>query len=291
MVKIKKIIERIRRQSGYTGESDEYVDLAPDAREPPVDARPVPVKKPWLSRKKSGQQREDQIEVLQQGYSEMLGMVRSIRSNLDRQSQYQDKLLSHLEHLPEALDGLKGITRAGEQQAQVVGLIRDQLEQNADQQQIMSDSMNRFNDTLGLMDANSRSSAETIRALTERAGESEDILRYQLERSERRLVMLNIGLLLLTIGVLASAWYFLRGQGSGILTAGVPEQSQPADRFEETLKAIEPAIPPRSSEPDPAAGEEAQASVQPATEGGWNILRLPEIPEELFPGPGRLDPE
>ena len=165
-------------------------------------------KRPWISRFIPRTRRERQIQALQAGYTEMVDMMRNISTHLERQAQVHDNLLGALEHFPDAVDSLRSVGKATEQQTEMLGLVKERLESNASHEEQVVDSMNRFNNTLTMMDETSKTTSDTIGSLVDRSRESEESLRAMLERSERRTTML-LGLLgLLTIGAMASALYF-----------------------------------------------------------------------------------
>jgi len=144
-------------------EEQEYIDVRPERIEEHaagIEDRP---EGGLLSRLHHVSKRDQQIATLQAGYTELLGLVRSIREHLDMQAQAQDKIV---------------------------------------------DTVDRFNQTLSLMDETSKMSSRTMADLAERARESETLLRTMLERSERRLVVVICLLSLVTASVLGFGIYF-----------------------------------------------------------------------------------
>ena len=172
------------------------VELHPPAQESVSDAHSnaqlAPVKQGWLGRiMRPRHRREQQLQTLQSGYLEMLEMMRSIRTHLDHQVQTQEKLVESLKHFPDAVDGLKSIGQATAQQTEVLGMVREQLEQTAHHEEEIVGSMNNFNKTLNQMDETNRNSTQTVSTLMERSHDSETALRAMMERSEKRMATLT----------------------------------------------------------------------------------------------------
>jgi hypothetical protein len=200
-------------RSWWTGEEPweeegPYIDVTPETEEGTTPEGFSLTRQRFIARLRKGSKRDQQIAALQAGYTELLELIRAIRGHLDNQAQSQDKLLNMLQHLPDAVDGLKGVGRTTEQQAEVLELLRKQLESSVDHDDKLVDSMNRFNETLAVMDQTSRSSAETMSRLTDRTRDSEEQLRGMLERSEKRLVALISVLGVVTLLVVAAGIYF-----------------------------------------------------------------------------------
>ena len=161
----------------------------------------------WVSKVLGRSRRDQQIQTLQSGYVEMLDMMRSITNHLDRQAQGQDQLLKTLDHFPDAVEGLRNVGKATEQQTEVLGMVRTQLETNAAHEHEIIKSMEGFNKTLNLMDETSRNTASTIGDLVESTRDSEDELRAMLERSEKRSALLTGILGVIGLLAIGSALY------------------------------------------------------------------------------------
>ena len=128
-------------------------------------------KETWLSRWQPSSKRDRQIAWLQAGYSETLDLLRSIRQHLDRQEDVQVKMANVLDRLPESMEGLKSVNKAAEQQVVILGLLRQQIEAGVQHDQKLVESMNKFNQTLGLMDETSRNSGRTVTDLDRKGHE------------------------------------------------------------------------------------------------------------------------
>lgn len=186
---------------------DNRVDVAPASGER-TKAAPAVQKESWLARWRPVSKRDRQIAWLQAGYSETLDLMRSIRQHLDRQEDIQVKMANVLDRLPESMDGLKSVNKAAEQQVEVLGLLRQQIEANVHHDRKLVESMDKFNQTLGLMDETSRNSGRTVTDLIEKAKSSETLLREVIERSERRFMFVTTLFVLVIIGA-AAAFYYL----------------------------------------------------------------------------------
>jgi len=234
------LTSRWRKQGAGDGAA-EYIDVTPAAG--PV--APPAARESWLSRLRPGSKRDRQIAWLQAGYSEMLELMRTIRQHLERQEDVQHKMVSVLERVPESMESLKGITRVAEQQGEMINLLRQQTEAAAAHDRELIESMNRFNQTLGLLDETSRNSGRTVANLVEKSRESEDLLRRVIERSERRImVVIGIFIAVVVLAVGGLVYYGTNGRVGG--AAGSPEEAAVPVMVEE---APAPAV---VTEPQPA---------------------------------------
>lgn len=152
----------------------------------------------WMSKWKPRGRRERQIAALQDGYREMLGLIRSISAHLDRQEDVQQKLTRVLEEMPEAMQGLKSINKAADQQVEVLNLLRRQLNSSEAHDAKLIQSMSNFNRTLGTLGESSRQSG--------------DLMRRLIERSERRMMfVISVVAALIFIGVGGIAYFSTSG--------------------------------------------------------------------------------
>ncbi len=263
-------IQRLRAAFSSQPQGD-YMNVDSEPVRPSSIRSPQRERKRSLTRFTSRAKKEEQLATLQAGYHEVVGVLGSIREHLEQDTKNQKKLLNYMEHIPEAVEGLKNVGQSAVQQSEVLQLVRTQLESNIDHDKQLVQSMSNFNDTLTLMDETSRTTSETITSLVDRSRESEDLLRTMLERSERRLVI-SIGVMaVVTLLVVLSAVYVTMGTRSAstaVATATGPvEQMGPlvirtsiADIPAEKVDAIEDA----SAMEKPTV--ENKASVEPAEE-------------------------
>lgn len=234
---------------------------SPDDASAPADSTvpdkvmPPPGKGMWLSRLRPVSRRDRQIAWLQAGYSEMLDLMRGIRQHLDRQEDVHQKMVAALEHLPASMDHLKSVGKAAEQQVEMLAVLRHQIESSTAHDQQLVESINRLNQTLGVMDETSRTSARTFVEFVERSKETERLLHRSVDRSERRVFFVAGVFLVIVILIAGSVVYFGSGRRWPLLPPVAPA-AQPAVSAGEA--------PP--AEPG-AAGEETSAVAPGGTEG------------------------
>ncbi len=187
----------------------EYIDVAStsDSEVNPMnDKAEQPRKTGWLARWRApGKSR--QMATLQDGFTELVGLTRSIREHMEQQAKTQQTLVNMMEHIPGAVEGLKHVGKATQQQTETLGLLKKQLEAAARNEDHMVQSMHQFNKTLTLMDDLSKRTSQTVVSMADRTRDSEELLRAVLQRSERRLTYMIIGLMVLTLTVLGVGLY------------------------------------------------------------------------------------
>jgi hypothetical protein len=253
-----------------------YIDVSAGPALSPSKPPPPAKSRGWLARWRPGSKRDRQIAWLQAGYHEMLELMRGIRAHLDRQEDVQHKMVEALEHLPGSLDGLKSVGRAAEQQVEVLGLLREQIEAGVRHDAELVDSMNRFNETLGVLDNTSRASGRTVADLVEKAQSSEHLLREVIERSERRFLFISLTFVVVVLLSIGAALYFVSVNPAALQrlakasahhparTAAEAEAGWPEPKVSTAAELDEVDVLPES----PAAAEETMAeSAQPARGG------------------------
>ncbi len=200
---------------------------------------PVPQKQPGFLRRLFMTRKKQQAIAVQNGYLEMVDLIRAIRSHLDRQESVQTRVLAMLEKVPDAMD----------RQHEVMAMFKQQLETGMENNRRLTDSMGNLNHTLAAMDESQRASSRTITDLIHRSRESEQLLREVMRRAERRMTILLAAFVLIVVGL---ALYFGRGQ---IFAGKTPESESPAP-VSETATALpsppETAAPVIPAEPAPA---------------------------------------
>ncbi len=229
----------------------------------------------WLTRWRQPKRQEKQLATLQEGFNELVGLTRSIREHMEQQARTQATLVEMMEHLPGAVEGLKGVGDATKQQTETLSLLKQQLEAAARNEDHMMESMRSFNKTLALMDDLSKSTSQTVSSMADRTRDSEDLLRTILERSERRLIYMIVTVMIVTLTVLGVGLYIGLGQRA--------EAPTPIAPVEEELPAI-PEEPPLTEE-EAAARFEYQKSITEL--GDWpeeeSEAPLTEAVEEIEP--------
>lgn len=295
------VFQKEDREMKTTGPAEPEVEVQPPASSTVGSSvQLAQPKRTWISRFMPSTRRELQIQALQAGYTEMLDTMRSISTHLEQQSNVQDNILGALEQFPEAMESLRDVGKATEQQTVMMGLVKQRLETNASHEQQVADSMNRFNNTLTMMDETSKTTSETIGTMVDRSRESEESLRNMMERSERRATKLLGVLGFLTIGIVGAALYFgVRGRsveptttwmpakgGSGQVQqerggvkpdsarVALPAQSDPKDKSKAAQERAEPrkkvlVIPTNSDhkEPDKVKKVDPSVASAPKTKG------------------------
>jgi hypothetical protein len=215
---------------------------------------PVPQKKPGFLRRLFMSRKRQQAVAMQNGYLEMVDLIRAIRAHLDRQETVQTHVLAMLEKVPGAMD----------RQHEVMSMFKQQLESGMENNRRLTESMGNLNNTLSAMDESQRASSRTITDLIHRSRESEQLLREVMRRSERRMTAL---LVIFFLAVAALGFYFVRWQNRGGKAAAKPAIVQVAPAAKPApaeTKAEKPAPPPSAvkkdaeTKPPPPAVKAAQ---------------------------------
>jgi DNA repair exonuclease SbcCD ATPase subunit len=90
--------------------------------------------RPWAKR-------DNAIDNLQRGIGSLSDLLVSLRDNMEKQSQRQEELLSHLSGLPEAL---RAIPENGRIQGEALQAIQGQIERQTSQQSKLGDVLDRL---------------------------------------------------------------------------------------------------------------------------------------------------
>ena len=167
--------------------------------------------------------RDQQLARISEGYLEMVDLVRSIRGQLDSQSENNMILRESLVHLPQAIKGLdQGIEQFSKSQLAVgkaLGEIHTQLKSNNERDGRLAGSMDGFNDTLKCMDETSNETIKTFSLVQERMKDSdirienffqnvqntEEKVSETMMRLQRNMALMHyvfLGCLMLVIGIL-----------------------------------------------------------------------------------------
>ena len=247
---------------------------------------PVPQKKPGFLRRLFTSRKKQQAVAMQNGYLEMVDLIRAIRSHLDRQETLQTGVLSMLEKVPGAMD----------RQHEVMTMFKQQLENGMENNRRLTDSMGNLNNTLAAMDESQKASSRTITDLIHRSRESEQLLREVMRRSERRMTALVVFFFL---AVVALGFYFVRAPRRAAASAPAavakvvadePAQAEPAAEqkvVEEPVKEEKP-----EAAPAPKVKKKAKAKVAPQpAEQPEPVMGQPDLTlEQLRPALGEAVP-
>ncbi len=248
---------------------------------------PVPHKKPGFFRRLFTSRRKQQAVAMQDGYLEMVDLIRAIRAHLDRQEVVQTSVLTMLETVPGAMD----------RQHEVMTMFKQQLEGGMENNRRLTESMGNLNNTLASMDESQRASSRTITDLIHRSRESEQLLREVMRRSERRMTLL---ILFFFVAIVALGFYFSRGQNRAVKAKEsapvlVSEPTTPAIReappakpakveaVKEPAKKVEPAkVEPKQERPvvAPVVSEPPQAKPEKAVEKPAEKAKRPDPPKK-----------
>jgi hypothetical protein len=215
---------------------------------------PVPQKKPGFLRRLFTSRKKQQAVAIQNGYLEMVDLIRAIRSHLDRQENVQTSVLNMLEKVPDVM----------ERQHEVMTIFKQQLENNMENDRRLTDSMGRLNSTLSGIDESQKASSRTITDLIHRSRESEQLLREVMRRAERRMTILLVVFFLLVVGL---GIYFVRWKPRAEKVPAQAEAAAPAvaeEKAEEFAaeKAIvpEPVKEEKAADPVPAPAKKKRKS-------------------------------
>ena len=220
---------------------------------------PVPQKKPGFLRRLFTSRKKQQAVAMQNGYLEMVDLIRAIRSHLDRQETVQTSVLTMLEKVPGAMD----------RQHEVMTMFKQQLENGMENNRRLTDSMGNLNNTLAAMDESQKASSRTITDLIHRSRESEQLLREVMRRSERRMTALVVFFFL---AVVALGFYFVRGAGRAA--------PAPAAESAPAVVAEQPAPAPVAAAEKPAEKTEFVSPAKPAEEKTAEIQPAPAKKEK-----------
>ena len=221
---------------------------------------PVPQKKPGFLRRLFTSRKKQQAVAMQNGYLEMVDLIRAIRSHLDRQETVQTSVLTMLEKVPGAMD----------RQHEVMTMFQQQLENGMENNRRLTDSMGNLNNTLAAMDESQKASSRTITDLIHRSRESEQLLREVMRRSERRMTALVVFFFL---AVVALGFYFVRAPrrvpapAPAAVAEVVADEPAPAEPAAEKKAVEKPAKEEQpESAPAPKAKKTARAKAAPRPE-------------------------
>lgn len=237
--------------------------------------------------------RGKQIATMEEGSREVLSLVRSIRENMDRQVSTQNQLMETLTILPEAVDSVKQLADYTGQHAEMLKLMQESHSH-------MGETVNRFNDTLVSMD-------KTTQLILERAQRSEAQLSKMLRRSQRRLALVLIMMVLIFLGTSFAIVYSLNPDRTEawlaernllVSNSHAPGHQEPADALPEDDPVSPPELSPEAPSPllpsettveeadtlspeDPLDSPEEVAAPPEAVEPDEDVIQEPETDEPV----------
>lgn len=180
----------------------------------------------------SVQRRKPTLAEIQQGYDEVMGLVRKIGEHLDAQTQRTEKLVELMERLPEAIDSLPELHRqnsrlldvlnehlaasrkrdetlgttlgklseSSDHQTEVLGLLQQQFDTSTRASEQMTKTLGSFSHALGNLSENNHRSTEILSGLVRSTEDRETQLIDILGRTQKWIVGI-----LIAIGVVAVA--------------------------------------------------------------------------------------
>lgn len=175
---------------------------------------PLPGRQPGFFKRLFMSKKKQQALAVQNGYMEIVDLVRAMRSHLDHQQTVQTQVLSLLNQVPDAM----------ERSQEVMTLLKEQIAHGSEHNQKLTESMGQLSTTLSALDESQRGSSRTIADLIHRSRESEALLREVMRRSERRTTCFLVLFFLL---IAALGFYFVKTVNP--------------DAFRWPVKAAEPA--------------------------------------------------
>ena len=226
----------------------------------PVHPIPTPQYTAW-EKISPPARRKKQINNMESGFREVLGLVQSMRNN-------QEVLLDAFKKLPEAVESVKKLADHSAQQSDLLKAMNEQMGSGA---------AGEFNKTLSSMD-------QTTQLLLERAQRSEEKLYSMLRRAQRRIAFMTLLVLMLFVGAVAAVVY-----------VAFPDKAQPiltklgfAEKvvIENTVTPIPAPIPaPEEAVLSPALPEEevviTKEIIETPTTDNVAPLGSPETPNEI----------
>ena len=144
--------------------------------------------------------RKKQMNNMHEGYQEILSLVRTMRDNLDHQIVAQKQLVTYMQALPEAVEGMRSLSQSAGEHTEMLKIMQGQLDSSLEHNRSMGGSVDRFNSTLVSMD-------QTTKQLVSQSRESEQELRRMLGRAQRRMAFLTFVLLLMLISAVGGFAY------------------------------------------------------------------------------------
>lgn len=108
------------------------------------EAEPEPDGARPLTRISQHGSRSKSMNELQRGYDEVIGLVQKIGNHLDAQTERTERMMSMMEHLPQAIDAIPEINR---QNARLLDILSDHLTQTKDREQTLNETLRRLGDS------------------------------------------------------------------------------------------------------------------------------------------------
>ena len=240
----KKVVVSPQRREAAVRSLEQLNSNAPGA--PAAAASNNSAKPSILARVTGNAKREQSVNQLQEGFTEVVDLIRTVRVHLDQQADRSDRLLSLMENLPGALEAIpeasrnqsrmaesmashadqqnKAITRlnetlgsmatASEHQSQVMGVLQQQIESSRRTDEQLLGSFSAVNQTLIQLSQSSQASVQTLRKVTDQSDRSSQRIEDLMRRNSRTMTtMAIVGWTLAATGLGTAAFALLRASG------------------------------------------------------------------------------
>ena len=214
----------------------------------------LPAKRSWLPWKRAGR-RDQQLAHLRESYLELIGLMRSIDGNLDRQNESREKVTAMVSQLPVALDSFRKLSNSQEEITSILSLINSHMENSHEKDRHLMDNLDSFRKVVGEVNKTNTNSLAALekfqdrlevsdtgfQTLFENSQKSSEALGGVLGRLEKRLFFSNIILAVVLVGMLlGGVWYIVKTQVP--VPPTVPIAAEPAAPA--TVGGVEPAPAP-----------------------------------------------
>ena len=211
----------------------------------------LPAKRSWLPWKRAGR-RDQQLAHLRESYLELIGLMRSIDGNLDRQNESREKVTAMVSQLPVALDSFRKLSNSQEEITSILSLINSHMENSHEKDRHLMDNLDSFRKVVGEVNKTNTNSLAALekfqdrlevsdtgfQTLFENSQKSSEALGGVLGRLEKRLFFSNIVLAVVLVGMLlGGVWYIVKTQVP--VPPAAPVTAEPAAPA--TVGGVEPA--------------------------------------------------
>jgi len=200
-----------------------------------------------LARISGASRREATVNHLQEGFNEVVDLIRTVRVHLDQQADRSERLLGLMENLPGALEAMPEASRnqsrmaeamnahaemqnrqamrlnetlgslasASEHQSQVMGALQHQIEASNRTDEQLLGSFSAINQTLIQLSQSSQAGVQTLRRVTDQSDRSTQRVENLMRRSVRTMTVMSITAWIAAAAALGvAAWALLTSSGA-----------------------------------------------------------------------------
>lgn len=195
------------------------------------------VKRSWLPWKRADR-RDQQLAQLRDGYSELIGLIRSISGHLEREDREASNVTALIQTLPPALNSFEKLAHSQEQVTSILGKISSHMEDSNSKDQQLLENMQGFNSTIKEVSTTNENALGALTRVQDRIGESDERMKHLFEqasqtnevvgslmmRLERRLFISNLILAILIAGliILGVSWSLRSSSGVAVAPPAPP---------------------------------------------------------------------